>query len=328
MPSVTAEKEDYAKKMNQLLDKYSKIIFVGMDNVSSQQVHKIRRDIRGKGVLLMGKKTLQKKIISERAEAKGADEKSKAMQEKLVKDNLLKTNRGMLFTDAPISEIRDILSRHRKNAPARVGAISPCEVIVPAGNTGMEPTMTSFFQALNIATKIAKGTVEIVNDKKVLSQGDKVDSSTAALLQKLKISPFFYEAETHFIWDRGVLFTKEDLETTDESIQEAMLAGISNLTALSLGAGIPTEASFPHIVMDAFKNLLAVSLETEFVFDEFNGSKLRADIKSGKAVAAAPSAGAAAAAPAAAAKGGAAKKAPEPEPAEEEEEIGMGGLFD
>jgi len=324
MPSVTKEKEEYAEKMNKLLDTYSKVMFVGMDNVTSQQVHKVRRDLRGKAVLLMGKKTLQKRVIGLRAE-EGTD-KDRAMQKTFLDEELLKTNRGMLFTNAAIPEIREVLQRHRKNAPARVGAIAPCDVVVPAGNTGMEPTMTSFFQALNIQTKISKGTVEIIADKKVLNQGDKVDNSTAALLQKLKISPFFYEVETHYLWDRGVLFTRADLDTTDDKLEAAMLQGISNITAISLGAGIPTEASFPHLVMDAFKNLLAVSIETNYTFDEFNGKKLRDDIKSGKATAAA--APAASAAPAGKAAAPAAKKAPEPEPAaEEEDDFGMGGLF-
>lgn len=48
-------------------------------------------------------------------------------------------------------------------APARAGAIAPVDVTVEAQNTGMGPEKTSFFQALNISTKIAKGCIEIVS---------------------------------------------------------------------------------------------------------------------------------------------------------------------
>ena len=47
-------------------------------------------------------------------------------------------------------------------APAKAGAIAPVDVIVPAQNTGLGPEKTSFFQALSIATKIARGTIEIL----------------------------------------------------------------------------------------------------------------------------------------------------------------------
>jgi len=315
---VSAAKAAYSEKLNGLLDKYEKIIFVGIDNVRSQQLHNVRRDLRGKGELLMGKNTLQKRIIANRADD---GEQQALMKEKLVDAGILVGNRGLLFTNEPVDVITDILHRHRQKAPARVGAISPVDVSVPAGNTGLEPTTTTFFQALGIQTKIAKGTVEITTEKKVLSIGDKVDPGCAALLSKLKISPFWYEVEVDCIWDRGVLFTAEDLKTTDEVIEQTFLEGINNVTALSLGAGVPTEASFPHLVTDAFKDLLAISLETEYTFEEFNGAKLKEDIKSGKATAAA----AAPAAAAAAAPAAAAKKVEEEE--EDDDDFGMGGLF-
>lgn len=47
-------------------------------------------------------------------------------------------------------------------ASARAGAIAPCEVTVPAQNTGLGPEKTSFFQALGITTKISRGTIEIL----------------------------------------------------------------------------------------------------------------------------------------------------------------------
>jgi large subunit ribosomal protein LP0 len=313
---VSAEKQAYAEKLNRLLDSYERILFVGVDNVRSEMLHQVRKDLRGKAELLMGKNTLQRRILTDRGDA--------TIKEKLLDAGILTGNRGMLFTNASLQEITEVLKRHRIQAPARVGAVAPCDVIVPAGNTGMEPTQTSFFQALGIQTKISKGTVEITADKKVLSTGEKVDSSCAALLQKLNISPFFYECEVQYVWDRGVLFTQADLSITDDILEKELLAGINNLTAISLGAGVPTEVSFPHLVLDAFKDLLAITLETELSFTEFGGDKLKADIKSGKATAAAA---APAAAPAkGAAPAPAAKKAPEPEP-EEEEDFGMGGLF-
>jgi len=329
MPSVTEGKREYEEKLNGMLTKYSKVLFVQVDNVRSQQIHDVRKDLRGKAEFLMGKKTLQAKIIDIRAGSDKATDMDRAFKERCETLSLLRGNSGLMFTNADLKEVSDILDKHRIQAPARLGAVAPCDVVIQAGNTGMEPTMTSFFQALNIATKISKGTVEIINDKKVLSVGEKVDNSTAALLQKLKISPFYYQLEVLCVWDRGVVFTKADLAINDETVEKYLLEGISNVTALALGAGIPTAATLPIVLADAFKNLLAASIATDYEFKEFNGAKLRQDAKAGKlgGGAAAPAA-AAAKAPAAAAAAPAAggKKEKEPEP-EEEEDFGMGGLF-
>jgi len=321
MPSVTPEKIAYEVRLNKLLDTYSKVYFVTVDNVTSQQMHNVRRGLRGKGELLMGKNTLQKKVIAKRALGEGASNNDKAIFEKFCKEGLITGNCGLIFTNDEMSVVLGVIQANRIQAPARVGAISPVEVMIPAGNTGLEPTMTSFFQALNIATKIAKGTVEIVADKKVLSVGEKVDSSTAALLTKLKINPFFYGLQLKAVWDDGTVFAAEDLEFDDSAIEEVFGQAIGNMTALSLGAGIPTAASFPHLITDAFKNLLAASLVTDYDFPEFGAKDLKKAIKEGKV------GGASAAAAPAAGKAAAKVEAKVEEPEDDDDFDGLGGLF-
>jgi large subunit ribosomal protein LP0 len=327
MPSITAEKQAYEERLNSYITKYRTVMFCKMDNVRSQQIHDVRRDLRGKAEMVMGKKTLQAKIIKNRAEGDSATESDKAFYKKCDQLGLLTMNTSLIFTNSPMSEISVILDRHRIQAPARVGAIAPCDVIIPAGNTGMEPTATSFFQALNIPTKIAKGTVEIVSDKKVLSEGSKVDNSTATLLQKLKISPFYYQVEVQNVYEGGVVFERKDLSITDEMIEGYITQGIATMNALAMGAGVPTAASFPAMLVDAFKTLLGASIATEYSFSEFNGEKLRQDALDGKlgGGAAAPAGGSAASGSAAASSGQA--KAEEPAAAEEEEDDFIGGLF-
>lgn len=325
MPSITPAKHAYEDHLMECLTKYSRVLFVGMDNVRSQQVHDVRRALRGKAVFLMGKKTLQAKIVNKRAQSKNASAEAKQFAEECELHNLLSGNTGLVFTNEDVREITAVLDAHRVKAPARVGAIAPCDVVIPAGNTGMEPTQTSFFQALNIATKISKGMVEIVTEKKVLTTGEKVDNSTAMLLQKLAISPFYYQVEVMSVYDRGVLFTREDLKISEDMIEQMVVEGMSNVAAMSLGAGIPTPSTIGHMVMDAFKNLLAISVATSYEFEEHNGKELREAAINGTLAGAGGAADEAAAAPATAAGGAAAKKEETEE--DEEEDFGMGGLF-
>ena len=325
MPTVSEEKQKYEKRMNALMDEYSKILFCDIDNVQSQQMHDVRNSLRGKAEVLVGKKTLQKRIVTIRAESDSATDADKALKRKLCDDEMLVGNLCLIFTNENVDVIQKILSGHRVQAPARTGGIAPCEVIVPAGNTGLEPTMTSFFQALSIPTKIAKGTVEIISDKLVLKPGDKVDASTAALLGKLKISPFFYQVDVRFFFEKGLMFGAEDLAVTDKSIEDAFMGSISNLTAASLETGLLTDLSFPHALMDGFKNLLGAAAATDYVFEEYNGKELIANIKSGKAVGAAAAPAASAAAAPAAGK----KEAAPAKKEESEDDGGMDmGLFD
>jgi len=90
-------------------------------------------------------------------------------------------------------------------APARVNATATCDVTIPAGPTGMEPSQTGFFQIMNIATKINKGSVEILSEVTVVREGEKVTSSAASLLAKLKYTPFTYGLDVLEVYDKAGL---------------------------------------------------------------------------------------------------------------------------
>ena len=121
--------------------------------------------------------------------------------EKLV--NLLKGNTGIIFSNGDLSEIKKIIDQEAREAPAKVGSIAPDDVWIRAGSTGLDPKQTTFFQSLNIQTKILKTQIEIVNDKKIITQGVKIESSQCALLDKLKIRPFHYKMGVKKVYEDG-----------------------------------------------------------------------------------------------------------------------------
>ena len=262
----------------------------------------------------MGKNTMMKRSIKEHCKRTGRTEW-------LALSDLLVGNVGVIFTTSDLAEVRDLIMTYKVPAPARVGAVAPIDVIVPAGGTGMDPSQTNFFQVLNIATKINKGAVEIVADVHLVKAGDKVGSSEAALLSKLKILPFSYGLRLVHIYDGGAVYDPKVLDISEEMILKSFAAGVANVASVSLEANYPTTASVPHSVINAYKNVLAVAVETDYTFPL--ADKVKAYLANPGAFAAAAPAAAAPAAAAAAAPKKEEKKVEE----EEEEEMGM-SLFD
>jgi len=134
-------------------------------------------------------------------------------------------NTGMIFTNGDLAEIKKILDAQTREAPAKIGSIAPIEVTIPAGPTGLDPKQTSFFQALNIQTKIVKSQVEIVNPVKIINEGDKVSPGQAALLDKLKIRPFEYKMHIKNFYDNGNLYAAKVLLISQDFVLERFLAG-------------------------------------------------------------------------------------------------------
>lgn len=58
MGGKSANKAGYFEKLKGLLEEYKSAFIVGVDNVSSQQMHEIRQSLRGEAVVLMGKNTM------------------------------------------------------------------------------------------------------------------------------------------------------------------------------------------------------------------------------------------------------------------------------
>ena len=176
-------------------------------------------------------------------------------------------NIGFVFTSSDLAEIRDVITANKVAAPARAGALAPRDVKVPAGNTGMEPGKTSFFQALGIPTKIARGTIEIVSDVQVVTAGTRVGPSEATLLNMLNISPFTYGMTVVQIFDQGNVFSPEVLDISTDELVNRFLTGIRTVAAISLALNYPTLASVTHSLVNTYKNLIAIALTTEYTFD-------------------------------------------------------------
>ena len=303
-------KANYFTKLENLLEEYPKCFIVGADNVGSKQMQEIRIALRGKAVVLMGKNTMMRKAI------RGYMEKNPDLERLLPH---IKMNVGFVFTKEELITVRDLLLANKKAAPAKAGAMAPVDVTIPAQNTGMGPEKTSFFQALQIPTKITKGTIEIIQDVPIIKIGDKVGASEATLLNMLKISPFTYGLLIQKVYDNGSIFDPEILDITDDDIKQKFMAGVANVAAVCLSINYPTIASVPHSIVNGMKNLLAVAAVTEISFKE--AETLKEFLADPSKFAAAAPAAAAEAAPAAAAA-----KEPEPE-SEEDDDMGF-GLFD
>jgi large subunit ribosomal protein LP0 len=242
-------------------------------------MHQIRVALRGKGIVVMGKNTMVRRalrsILSEQPQF-----------ERLLPH--VRGNIGFVFTSDDLKDIRDLIIENKVAAPARAGALAPRNVIVPAGNTGMEPGKTSFFQALGIPTKIARGTIEIVSDVQVVTAGTRVGPSEAALLNMLNISPFTYGMTVIQIFDSGNVFTPDVLDVSDTELIDRFLSGIKTIAAISLALSYPTLVSVSHSLVNAYKNLLAVSLATDYTFEGSAKVKEYLENPEAFAVAAAP----------------------------------------
>jgi large subunit ribosomal protein LP0 len=314
---IPDDKLAYKDKFLGYLREYKRILVVGADNVGSNHFQRIRADLRGDAVILMGKNTVVRKIL------RSVEKEFPQHQQMLPK---LYGNLGFVFTNNDVNAVRKRILDNKVGAPARVGSVAPCDVVLQPGPTGLDPGQTAFLQALNIPTMIVKGQIEIKNPVDLIKEGGRVTPSQAALLVKLSLRPFRYGLTVQFVYDEGTFFEARILDLNSNDLITDFQQGIKNIACISLRVGYPTLASIPHSMSNGYKRIFNLSLGTSYAIK--GTAELKKILDDPEALAAAL-ASAPATTDALVATETKAEAADEPAEQEEEEEadLGAGGLF-
>merc|ERR1712007_122103 len=248
-----------------------------------------------KGEMIIGKNTLIKKALK----------------------FLMKLNVGLIFSEEPYLDLKKKIEAEKISMPARTGVISPTDVVIPAGPTGIEVGKIDLFHKLNIQCKTVKSAIEISKEIRIISKGEKVTEGATQLCKLLQIVPFEYSLSFQNVYIDGIVLDQSIIDMPETDITDAFEKYSGFLTAASLGANIPNTLSVPHFIGNAFKSLLAIGAESGYSF-----KALEQAMEAGKN------------APVAEAKAEEAVKKVEAKAAEEDKDesedasFGMDGLFD
>merc|ERR1719473_1405999 len=170
----------------------------------------------------MGKNTMIRKALSN-----GHEQYPDAGLDKIR--SVMVGNLGFIFCkNCTFDDIREVVAKRRLPAAAKAGVVSMVDLGIPSGPTGMDPSQTAFFQALNIGTKIVKGQIELVTEFPILKIGQKVSASEQVLLTKLGIKPFIYGLQVKMVYQDGGVFDAAVLDISDGILISKFLKGVAN----------------------------------------------------------------------------------------------------
>lgn len=280
---VNARKREIVRRLCECFGTYKQVVVVSLDNVATNQIHAARSILsqgEHKGEMIIGKNTLIKKALKFKTQEPVAghsefeDHKNWTQDEKLlVLDPLMKLNIGLIFSEEPYMDLRTKIEAEKIKMPARTGVISPCDVVIPAGPTGIEVGKIDLFHKLNIQCKTVKSAIEVVKEVKIIKRGEKVGEGATQMCKLLSIVPFEYSLTFQYVYLDGVVLDQDVIEMPESTVMDAFKANCGMLTALSLGANIPNALSVPHFITNGFKSLLAIGMESGYNFKELTAAQ-------------------------------------------------------
>jgi len=253
---VRPRKLSYGDKLRGLLEEYDKLLVMTVDNVGSKQLGILRKRMRGRARFLFGKNTMIRKVIREYVK-----ETNNGKLMALL--DLVKGNSGFVFTKEDVGALRKELIEDKVQCQAKAGATAPDDVWVEPGPTGMEPTQTTFFQSMNIPTRINRGQIDISERVHLIKKDTKIGLSEAQLLSRLGVKPFFYGVKIQSVYDNGDSYDAAVLDLTDDDIASFFYNGLRQVAALSFSIDYPTITIVPHAIFNAYKKMLALGLSLD-----------------------------------------------------------------
>merc|ERR1712167_41526 len=152
------ENRSYIKKcLYDSLEQYANFYIASLDNVKSKQLIDIRKCLRNKASMFVFKKSTLRCLLRY----------FKFNDKKNLKNFLLqglRNNVVFVASNTDIIKLNTIFKSLFKPAYAKVGGITDRDIWIKKGSTNIDPSYTSFFQSLGIATRVSKGSIEVLNN--------------------------------------------------------------------------------------------------------------------------------------------------------------------
>ncbi|MHA1757896.1 MAG: 50S ribosomal protein L10 [Promethearchaeota archaeon] len=313
--------EEVSKLVN-LLRTYKTVAVINVAGINDRQIQETRKILRDKAIIKMSKKRLQIRAIKQYQKESGKENLDKLAEN-------IPGQSSLVFTDMDVFELKKIFEENKWMIPAKPNSITPVDIWVPAGDTGL-PTgqvISELNMTLRLPTRIQNDTIWIREDTRTHKAGDFVTVKQASVLKKLGVRPLESIIKIHYAWSDGEIIPADVIYMDMEKFKEDFISAVNTAKSVAIELGVIDDETIEPLVQRAYREALSVLFEMPIIAEDM----LEEYIK--KAVVNANIINAVIFGEGLSIVGGESKdvgkEEPEPEPEEEEEEesVGIGGLF-
>jgi large subunit ribosomal protein L10 len=213
---------------------------VDIAGIPSRQLQDMRRNLQGTAELRVSRNTLLVRALE------GVDDGFEALTEYVTGQvGLLGTNEN------PFSLFRQ-LEDSKTSAPINAGEVAPNDIVIPAGDTGIDPgPFVGELQNVGANARIDEGSIKVLEDSTVLEAGEPVSADLSNVLAELEIEPKEVGLDLRAVVADGVVFEPEDLTLDVDAYRADFRAAAARGRNLSINAAFPTAGTLPAMLAKA-----------------------------------------------------------------------------
>lgn len=244
--------------LTDLIEGYESVGVVDVRGIPSRQLQTMRRDLHGTAELRMGRNSLIQRALED------VDDGVEVLIEEVSGQV------GLVGTDANPFTLYQDLEASKTPAPINAGEIAPNDIVIEAGDTGMDPgPFVGELQQVGADARIQDGSIRVLSDSVVAEAGDEVDATLANVLSELEIEPKEVGLDLRAVYSDGVRFAAEELELDVDAYRSDVASATSRARTLAIETAYPTTATVPALLSKARGHAIAVGLEGPVEDPEF-----------------------------------------------------------
>ena len=245
-------KREEVDELVDFVESFNSVGVVGVTGIPSRQLQAMRRDLHGSADVRMSRNTLMTRALE--AVGDGVDELADTVAGQVA---LIGTN------DNPFGLYKQ-LEASKTPAPINAGEVAPNDVVIPEGDTGVDPgPFVGELQTVGAAARIMDGSIVVTEDSTVLEEGDVVDEDLANVLTELGIEPKEVGLDLKGVYSEGVRFEPDELAIDVDEYRADVESAAAAARNLSVNAAYPTATTAGTLLAKASSEAKAVGLFAE-----------------------------------------------------------------
>ncbi|WP_117595079.1 50S ribosomal protein L10 [Haloprofundus halophilus] len=242
-------KQDEVDELVDFVENYASVGVVGVTGIPSRQLQNMRRELHGSAAVRMSRNTLLVRAL-EQVDS-GYEDLVEHIDGQVA---LVGTN------DNPFGLYKQ-LEASKTPAPINAGEIAPNDIVIPEGDTGVDPgPFVGELQQVGAQARIMDGSIKVTEDSTVLETGEEVSAELANVLNELGIEPKEVGLDLRAVYSEGTLFDPEDLDIDVDEYRADIQSAVSAATNLSVNAVYPTTQTAPTLIAKATSEAKAVGI--------------------------------------------------------------------
>jgi len=242
-------KQEEVDDIVEMIDSYDSVGVVNIAGIPSRQLQDMRRDLHGSAELRVSRNTLLVRALEEVND--GLEDLTEHIAGQV----------GLIGTDSNPFSLYQELEASKTPAPIGAGEVAPNDIVVPEGDTGVDPgPFVGELQSIGADARIQEGSIQVLSDSTVLDAGEEVSQDLANVLNELGIEPKEVGLDLRGVFSDGVLFAPEELELDVEEYESDIAAAVSGAFNLSVNAEYPTATTLPTMLQTATGDAKSLAL--------------------------------------------------------------------